>query len=355
MINKRIYVGVSGGIDSAASIVMLKERGFEVTGVYLFMRGECVEETVLKQLDDISKKTGVEILIHDVREKFQTCVVNPFVNGYLAGETPSPCADCNPKIKWSALLEVADKHGGGMVATGHYCRVVEHNGYYYLSKGCDALKDQSYYMWQLPQSVLSRAVFPLGEMTKNDVRDFMQQHDWEVMVKKRESMGVCFLEGEKYAQWLEKFINLPEGEVVNGKGEVIGTHRGYPFYTLAQKKGFTLFNAERGLAVVGIDSGMNRLIVGDSKSLQSNVLYIKKWQFVSLDELFNESRLEVKVRGVGENPCGYCKVEPEEELMKITLCDDTAWAVTKGQPVVFYVNERLIGGGIVERCQITNL
>lgn len=354
MIDKRIYVGVSGGIDSAATLVVLKEQGFEVTGVYLFMRGAVVEESTRKQLDEISKKTGVEILIHDVREKFQKCVVDPFIEGYLAGETPSPCTDCNPQIKWSSLLEVADRNGGGMVATGHYCRVVEQNGHYYLAKGCDPLKDQSYYMWQLPQSVLSRAVFPLGEMTKSEVREFMRQHDWEVMVEKRESMGICFLEGKKYAQWLEKFITLPVGEVVNGKGDVIGSHRGYPFYTLAQKKGFTLFHGEHGLAVVEIDCARNRLVVGESQSLQSNVLYLKKWQFVSLDELFTEPCLEVKVRGVGENPSGYCKVTQEGELMKVTLCDDTAWAVTKGQPVVFYVNERLIGGGIVERCQITN-
>lgn len=353
MISNRVFLGISGGIDSAASIVMLKEMGYEVIGVYLLMRDGQLSGEVKSQLDDISQKTGIEILVHDVREQFEKYVVKPFIASYIAGETPSPCADCNPLIKWHSLMEVADSHGGGWIATGHYCRVVVHDGLYYLAKGRDPLKDQSYYMWQLPQSILSRALFPLGEMTKGEVRDFMRCHDWEVMVEKRESMGICFLEGKRYTQWLvEHSVEERRGEVVDIHGSVIGEHRGYPFYTLAQKRGFTLYGGEHGLAVTQIDCERNRLVVGDSKLLQSNVFYIKRWHFVSQSEIFSEQCLEVKVRGVGENPRGYCTVKQEGEMMKVTLLSDTAWAVTKGQPVVFYVNDRLIGGGIVVRCQI---
>lgn len=353
MTSNRVFLGISGGIDSAASIVVLKEKGYEVTGVYLLMRDGQLSSEVEGQLGVISQKTGIEILVYDVREQFRKCVVEPFISSYIAGETPSPCAECNPLVKWRSLMEVADENGGGWIATGHYCRVVEHNSSYYLAKGCDPLKDQSYYMWQLPQTILSRALFPLGAMTKVEVRDFMRRHNWESMAEKRESMGICFLEGKRYTQWLtEHSVMERRGEVVDVHGSVIGEHRGYLFYTLAQKRGFTLYRGGHGMSVIHIDSELNRLTVGDSKSLQSNVFYIKKWQFVSQSEIFSEQCLEVKVRGVGENPKGYCTVLQEDDMMKVTLLNDTAWAVTRGQPVVFYVNDRLIGGGIVVRCQI---
>lgn len=344
---------MSGGIDSATALIVLKEQGYEVTGVYLFMRGERVEDEVLEQLRSITEHTDIQIIIHDIREQFQHCVVNPFIDGYLRGETPSPCAECNPLIKWKSLVEVADAHGGGLVATGHYCRVKKYNDHYYPLKGSDPLKDQSYYMWQLSQEVLSRAYFPLGSITKSEVREFMRNYGWDVMVEKRESMGVCFLEGKSYDKWLiDNGVDIGVGEVVDIEGRVIGEHRGYPFYTLAQKRGFTLHKKERGFAVIAIDSEANRLVVGDSATLQSDTIYIKRWQFVSLEEALTDEHIEVKVRGVGVNPMGYCRLQQDGDLMKVTLCSDTAWAITKGQPVVFYINDRLIGGGIVERCQI---
>lgn len=347
MNKRKIFVGVSGGIDSAASLVVLKENGFDVTGVYLFMRGEVVDENVKVQLQEISLKTGVEIIVHDVRDRFKKYVVEPFLEKYRLGETPSPCAECNPLVKWQSLIEVADAHGGGLVATGHYCRISERGGHYYVTKGIDSLKDQSYYMWQLSQQILSRACFPLGEMTKNDVRDFMRKHDFEVMVTKRESMGVCFFEGKKCAQWLvENGVEMRKGVVVDVEKKIVGEHDGYPFYTLAQKKGFRLLDGRRGLSVIEIDCETNQLTVGDSRLLKSNVLYLKRWMLAPIDAA---ERVEVKVRGVGVNPKGFCTIEKEDEFLKVTLLDDTAWAVTKGQPAVFYIDDRLIGGGIVEK------
>lgn len=354
MIKERVFVGVSGGIDSATSLVVLKERGYNVTGVYLWMRGECMDDGTLEQLVQISDRTGVEIIVHDVRERFERCVVKPFVDSYLRGDTPSPCADCNPAVKWQSLIEVADARGGGLVATGHYCRRIEVDGLYYIAKGVDSLKDQSYYMWQLSQEVLSRALFPLGDVTKSEVKELMRGYGWCEMVEKRESMGICFLEGKSYSDWLSsRGISISGGDVVDCKGVVVGEHKGFPYYTLAQKRGFTLHSSQRGLAVVSIDCEQNRLVVGDSSSLLSDTLYIKKWQFVSLDEALASSTVTVKVRGVGVNPEGYGRLSMEGDMIRVTLNEDKAWAVTKGQPAVFYINDRLIGGGIVERCQVT--
>lgn len=344
-------MGVSGGIDSAASLFILKDRGYDVTGVFLLMRGEGVSESVCSQLGEVSKRTGVEIVIYDVRERFEKLILEPFVASYLCGDTPSPCADCNPLIKWYSLLKFADDRGGGFVATGHYCRVRVENGLYYLTKGVDPLKDQSYYMWRLSQEVLSRAIFPLGDKTKAEVREYMKLKRWTEITRKAESMGVCFLEGLNYSKWLRlnsaKIAAIESGDVVNRCGEIIGKHSGYPFYTLAQKKGFSITNGEKGLSVVEIDTTNNILVVGDKNELMSSVLLLRDWRFVSIDEVMREKELVVKVRGVGFNPNGYCAVQIEGDLLKVTLLDDKAWAVTKGQPAVFYIGERLVGGGIV--------
>lgn len=348
---QKVYVGVSGGIDSAASLFMLKEMGYDVTGVFLFMRGEAISELVQLQLNEVSRRTGVEIVIYDVRERFKKLILEPFIASYLCGDTPSPCADCNPLIKWYSLLKFADEHGGGYIATGHYCRVVIQNDLYYLTKGVDTLKDQSYYMWRLSQEILCRALFPLGDKTKVQVREYMQQKEWREITNKAESMGVCFLDGLNYGKWLRQNSSsvaaIVSGNVVNRKGEIIGRHSGYPFYTLAQKKGFSITNGEKGLSVVAIDMENNVLVVGDKNELMSSVLFLRDWRFTLFDEVVMEKELVVKVRGVGFNPNGYCTVQVEGDLLKVILLDDKAWAVTKGQPAVFYIGDRLVGGGIV--------
>ena len=346
---------MSGGIDSAASLFFLKEQGYDVVGVYLFMKGEHVAEKTERQLADISSRIGVEIIIEDVRDLFRDKILNSFINSYLCGDTPSPCADCNSNIKWFALKRVADRFGGGYIATGHYCNITKVNDFYYLTKGVDSLKDQSYYMWQLSQDILSRAIFPLGGWSKSEVRAYMADKNWGEMVDKPESMGVCFLNGSNYGKWLIEnspdIESIGSGDIYNRKGEVVGVHSGYPFYTLAQKKGFTIENGEKGLSVVEIDCEKNILVVGDKNELMSDTLYLRSWQFVSLDEVLDSEKLVVKVRGIGVNPEGYCNVKIVGDLVEVSLLSDRAWAVTKGQPAVFYIDNRLVGGGVVDSCK----
>ena len=350
--DRRVYIGVSGGIDSAASLFILKEQGYDVVGVYLFMNGDAISEQTEKQLADVSRRTGVEIIIEDVRDLFKDKILNSFINSYLCGDTPSPCADCNSNVKWFALKQFADRNGGRYIATGHYCNITKLNNLYYLTKGIDPLKDQSYYMWQLSQDVLSRAIFPLGGWSKKDVRAYMCDKNWSEISKKAESMGVCFLGGDNYSKWLIEnspdIASIKSGEIVNRRGDIIGTHRGYPFYTIAQKKGFTIENGEKGVSVVDIDVEKNILIVGDKNELMSNILYLRSWQFISLDEVLLSEKLVVKVRGIGVNPNGYCNIQIVGDLLEVTLLSDSAWAVTKGQPAVFYIDDRLVGGGVVD-------
>lgn len=347
---KRIFIGVSGGVDSAASLLMLKEAGYEVIGVYLWLIGDSIPSATIDALDKLSSFTGVEIIIEDLRERFDKIIVKPFIQSYREGETPSPCAVCNPLIKWQALAEIADRNGGGAIATGHYCKVTQIDNLFYLTTGVDSLKDQSYYMWLLSQDILSRAVFPLGEKTKTEVKEYMCQHGWEEMASKRESMGVCFLNGLKCGEWLKSNgIEVTKGDILDLDNKIIGSHDGYPFYTLAQKKRLDFFDSSsRGKAIIDINCKNNQLVVGNSSFLQSDIIYLRDYQFVSYLEAEQSDSLVVKVRGIGVNPAGYCKISAERDgLLRVELLSDSAWAVTKGQPAVFYIDNRLVGGGIV--------
>ncbi len=343
------YVGFSGGIDSTAAIFMLKSQGYNVTAVYLLMSDYAYNDDVKISIENLKERTDVEVIIYDVREQFRRDVVECFIHDSLNGETPSPCAVCNSEIKWKYLLEVADSRGGGYVATGHYCRIVEHDSRKYIAKGISEVKDQSYYMWSLSQNILSRALFPLGELTKEQVRQYMINKGWGGLVKKPESMGVCFFEGKKYSEWLlSQGIPINKGNVVLECGEVVGEHDGYPLYTLAQKRGFTLYESDRRLAVISINSERNEIVVGDAETLKSSEIRLHRCYFHSIDEVLGSEILELKVRGIGLNPVGYCRLQiNNDSTITATLIDDTAWAVTKGQPVIFYIGDRLVGGGIV--------
>ncbi len=347
-----VYIGISGGIDSTATVAIMRSRGFNVVGVYLWMYGDTISKKVEHSLSLIKEHLGIEIVTYDVREAFKRDIITPYLEGCLSGRTLSPCVMCNTTIKWRYLIEVADSRGGGMIATGHYCRIIKHNGVSYIGRGVDSLKDQSYYMWDLPQSTLNRIIFPLGEMTKRDVRNYLDTVPWATdFVSMQESMGVCFFEGQKFGQWLsQQGVEQQQGDVVSQDGVVVGRHNGVHLYTLAQKRGFVIYDdSSKGLSVVGIDNKNNRLVVGDSATLQSSKIIVANYNFQSLDEALSAHNIVVKVRGIGVNPTGYCTIERfTADKLKVTLLTDTAWAVTAGQPVIFYIEERLIGGGVAE-------
>ncbi len=349
-----VYVGLSGGIDSAATVVLLKEQGYNVIGVFLIMQDSSLNEDTLNSLDEIKRGVGIEIIMYDVREEFQRKIVNVFIDGCNRGEMLSPCTICNTEIKWRYLLEVANSHGGGLVATGHYCKLKRNNGLQYIAMGKSATKDQSYYMWSLRQSTLEKILFPLGDMTKDEVRTYMSERGWDNLTRKRESMGVCFFNGIRYAEWLAaQGVKIERGDVVassdGNRRMVVGYHNGYPLYTLAQKKGFIIYDERfKGSAVIDIDTQNNQLIVGDSATLNSDTLYLRDYYFHSIEEVTSSDILSVKVRGIGVNPKGYCKITIlSKNKLKVELLDDMAWAATKGQPAIFYIEDRLVGGGVI--------
>ena len=335
---KRVLLGFSGGVDSVAAVGILRQQGLSVTALTLNTTGD---EQMLQCAATKAAELGVEHIVKDVRQEFESRIVDYFLSSYLAGRTPAPCTLCNPLIKWHYLISEADRLGIGYVATGHYFNVVKYDGKYYVAKALDARKDQSYYLWGLSQATLSRVITPMGQIIKQDINP--------VLSKSKESMGLCFLRGQSYGEFIKNRIAeaCAAGDIVTQDGRVVGQHEGIAFYTIGQKKGVD--TSISGVRVVAIDAECNRLIVGDNHDLYHQTLEVGRCNIVSRDEFLQSKDVSVVVRGIGRNPEGYIqRVEEIGDGYRITL-ENPAWAPAVGQPVVFYRGDRVIGGGFLER------
>lgn len=330
---KSVLLGFSGGIDSTAAAQRLRGEGYRVVAITIdtMLRSESVERARLR-----AEELGIEWYLYNGRERFERDIVEYFCQKYRRGHTPAPCTRCNTLIKWQILLEEAERLGIEHIATGHYFNIEQHNGYYYVIKGIDPAKDQSYYLWGLSQEVLRRAITPMGRLIKSEVKEGLKD--------KSESMGICFLEGRPYAEFLERRgVDMREGEIIDESGSVCGSHNGIARYTIGQKRGEGL---KDGLRVVDIDAANNCIIVGASTSLYKHKLYITDCNIVDINELLTADDITIKIRGIGVNPLQPVSVEGWESGF-VVHTPDAAFAPAKGQPLVFYRNNRVIGGGIV--------
>lgn len=360
MANEKIAVALSGGLDSAAAVLLLREQGYEPYGLYL----DLVDDPAgRRKAEETARQLDVPLRVEPLAELFRREIVEDLLAQHRAGRTPAPCSRCNPRIKWKVLGEVADRMGIEKIATGHYVRTIrtEFGGVASVSfrRGVDPVKDQSYYLWDVPEPLIRRAVMPLGETTKAEVRAWMKErYGLTEIADQRESMGVCFLKGTGYGDFLRKHLDFEPGDVFEREtGVVIGRHEGYPLYTIGQKRGFTVDAPSGSYTVVGTDPARNQVLVSkDPEALYTREIYLTDWRIGNRDELLEKAgdELTVMVRGLGRNPQQPgCRVEflPAEgngqTLLKVTLLNDKAWAVCPGQPCAFYLGDRLVGGGIV--------
>lgn len=346
----KIVVGISGGIDSAVTAYRLKQEGYEVIGAHLQ-----VTENPIVDPEKIERiKNALEIPIHilHVEEKFKRIVLKNFKEDHLAGRTPSPCIVCNPELKWQALYELAEQVEAEYIASGHYINKEKINDTWYLLKGIDAVKDQSYFLWRLTQPQLNKMHTPLGEISKNEVIAYAKETNLHFLAEQKESTGLCFAQGLSYPELLEQYIpeikTLGTGEVWNSDNEVVGSHKGYVYYTIGQKRGIYFFDdAHKGLCIVKLDAENNRIYVDNEDSLWVNSFFINQCDFVNEQEVLRHKQLTVMVRGIGRNPAGYGQVSIMHDGMYQVELENPAWAMAPGQPVVFYHENRLLGGGIM--------
>lgn len=357
MTQKRIVLGMSGGTDSSVSAMILKNEGYEVIGVSLWMYGENKNNKnnlpdFIIDAEELANKLGIKFLYIDAREEFKNRIIKNFVGEYLNGRTPSPCIECNPTIKWKLLLDYADEIKADHIATGHYINIEKHDdGLYYIHKGICEAKDQSYFMWKLGQEFLSRIICPLGNFTKDEVRAIAIKNAYPKIAKKKESMGICFVNNIDYRDYLKNFVpdideKIGEGNIYNTKGEKIGTHDGFPYYTIGQKRGLNLIKKE-GLLVSKIDSNNNSLILDKRDNLMQKNIDVSNYSFINID-LIKRKNIRTIIRGIGLNPEAYSTITIIDKNKLSVRLDNPAWAIAPGQPVAFYIEDILIGGGIAE-------
>lgn len=353
MNKNKVIIGLSGGVDSSVAAYLLKQDGYELIGVTLKLfeaSGKFSNDDYIQQAKQIADNLEIEHLVVDVRSEFKLQIVDYFANEYFNARTPSPCTLCNKIIKHKTLLDIADKYNAFYVATGHYISVKKENNKHYIYKGKDEVKDQSYFLWQLTDKMLSRTLSPLGKYSKDEVRQIASKLGFKDIYNKKESMGVCFLQKSNYRDFLKntfpKQINdVKHGNVIDEIGNIIGTHSGLVNYTIGQKNGITYFEGPKNLYVRKMNSKTNTITVCKKQELNTKELYITDYSFIDIDDL-NKEGIKVIVRGYGLNPAKeYKNITIKDNYIKVEL-DDEAWAPADAQPIVFYLDNKLLGGGI---------
>jgi tRNA-specific 2-thiouridylase len=343
-INK-IVVGFSGGVDSLVSSYLLKEKGYEVIACTFVLNEEQNNEVFINHAKSTAERLGVEHQFIDLRDKFSGTVLRYFKNGYLDGETPNPCVFCNTNLKWPELFAFAESVGAEIVSMGHYVQKVEVDGKFYICKGVDPEKEQSFFLWGLSSQQIKRIEFPLGKMEKEDVKRIATEIGFNDVVQRKESTGACFTKKD-YRIALKSLMTESEkpgfGNFISEEGEVLGRHEGYPFYTVSQRKGLGL-NMPNRIFVQKINPKNNQILLTGPEKLWIDHFFLKNYHVVDESLLFGNA-VEVKVRYRKQFVKGV--VVMMEDMLEVKLFDKE-WAIAPGQAVAFYYNEMLVGGGFV--------
>jgi len=350
MPRRNVMLGMSGGIDSCMAAILLRESGYGVVGVTLDTYLSSGYDSSVDDAAGFAGEMGIKHVVVKARSLFKREVIDYFTQSYGHGFTPNPCVRCNQAIKWPLLLEAAAKHGCNYVATGHYVDVAWVNGRYYIKKGVDQSKDQSYFMWKLDQDVLGKVIFPLGQYTKSEIRQLAVDYGLPQLERKRESNGVCFLQKDNYGDFLRKHLpsdseTLNPGLIIDHKGNYFGEHSGSAFYTPGQKRGFSN-PLPPGWSVVHIDAPQNILIVGPSELLNIESVLLYDYSITPDESLWKGRKVFIRVRGIDSVPGYSGSVEMTAEGLNVHF-DKPVWAVTPGQSVVIYQDDMVIGGGEV--------
>jgi tRNA-specific 2-thiouridylase len=355
----KVLVAMSGGVDSSVALLRVIEMGYDAIGVtmklweYRDVGGNLLEDSnccsvgAINNAKLICDRMGVPHYTLDFTDVFRTTVVDNFADEYLAGRTPNPCVRCNSFVKWDAFIDQADQLGATYIATGHYANIHHFNGSPFLKKGKDPLKNQAYVLWGIPLKTLSRTLFPLGELTKEEVRQIARDHNLET-AEIPESMEICFVADNNYKRFLkdyspDRLSKIGKGEIVDDIGEVVGEHSGYTNYTVGQRKGLGLSNPEP-CYVSKIDPVSNKITVGKKDSLNKYRCNVSKENWL-VDDITFPRRVHAQIRY--NSPVVEAEIFKEEEVISVQFFNPQK-AVTPGQSIVFYDHDTVLGGGIIE-------
>lgn len=356
----KVLVAMSGGIDSTVTALMLHHEGYEVIGITMktwdyASSGGGKKETGCCNLESFNDARQAAVqhnfphFILDIRDEFGEAVINDFVEEYLAGNTPNPCIMCNTHIKWKALLKRADGLGCDYIATGHYANIRLHsNGRYVISKGLDETKDQSYVLWGLDQHLLSRTILPLGNYRKSEIRQMAYDYGYPELAKKSESYEICFIPDNDYRGFLKRKVSGLEERVtggwfVNKDGLKLGKHKGYPFYTIGQRKGLEIAFG-KPVYVTAIDPNTNTVVLGDEEDLNKNEMFVTKINWMKYNGIEDGFEAITKIRYKDKG--AFSSLYHTENGINVNFFENVK-GIAPGQSAVFYEGEDVVGGGTI--------
>ena len=347
MANKKVLLGMSGGVDSSVSAVLLKEQGYDVIGITLqLFAGSCCNLDTNLDAKNVCKSIGIPHITYDLRDEFKCNVIDDFINEYSNCRTPNPCIECNRYMKFGAMFEKAKELGCDYIATGHYAKIEYSEKYnqYVLKKSNAIAKDQSYVLYNIPRKMLGNVLFPLGNFTsKEEIRKVAREHNLKV-ANKPDSEDICFIPDGNYKKFLEENSNLKpkQGNIVNIAGEILGKHNGLYNYTIGQRKGLGISYNEP-LFVIGFNKEKNELIVGTNKDIYKKEMLVNSLNWLLVDELKEKCKVDVKTRYSTKEAKASIE-QIDKDLVKVVF-DEPAQRITPGQSAVFYIGDVVLGGG----------
>ena len=342
----KIAVAMSGGVDSSITAALLKNEGHDVFGLTMLVTPSDEAAVAAREAAQV---LGVSHYTIDFRDIFTKTVISDFCIQYNQGKTPNPCVNCNRLIKFGALLEKARELGASVMATGHYAQIEKRSadGRFVIRKGIDRTRDQSYFLYKLTQLQLGVALFPLGNMTKDNVRKMAREMGLPA-VKRKESREICFIPDNDYPRFLRKLITseIPAGKIVDKQGNVLGKHKGIIDYTIGQRKGLGISSANP-LYVVDIDDQNNTVIVGGKQDVYASEFIVSDLNWITFEKLTEPLIVKARIRYLHhEAEAVISPAEGDKVSVKFT---EPQMAVTPGQAAVFYDGDLVVGGGTIER------
>ena len=350
MENKRVMIGMSGGVDSSVAAFLLKNEGYEVIGatLELFAGSSCCNIDTYIDAKNVCNQLGIPHFTFNYKDEFREHVINDFISCYANCKTPNPCIECNKYMKFGFMYEKAKELGCNYIATGHYAKTEysEKYGRWVLKKSKSLKKDQSYVLWNIPKELIEHVLFPLADYEeKEEIRKIARDNNLKV-ANKPDSEDICFVPDGNYKKFLENNSDIKpkEGNIVDTKGNILGKHTGLYNYTIGQRKGLGISNPVP-LFVVGFNSGKNEVIVGEEKELYKSEIEVDEINLILVDEIKDWIDVEVKTRY--SSKVAKAKIKQEDNKIKVKF-EEPQRAVTPGQSAVFYIDDIVLGGGKIQ-------